>query len=255
MHTPEFGFERELRNVVAHSRNLGVDYSIAVDSDYGVWDEFANHYWPAVYIADAEGRIRYHQYGEGEYARTEMVIQQLLVDAGARDIDQGLVMVDPRGLEVAADWHSLRSPETYLGYDQSSGFVSEDAAYYDRPHVYDAATRLLPNTWDLSGDWTQGRHAAVLNAPGGRIWFSFHARDVNLVMGPATAGAAIPFRVSLDGHAVHGAHGSDVDVDGSGVVNDQNTHQLIRQSERITERVLEIEFLEAGVEAYCFTFG
>jgi len=255
VHTPEFGFERDLRNVRAQSRNLGVDYPIAVDSDYGVWDEFANHYWPAVYLADAEGRIRFHHFGDGEYARTEMVIQQLLVDAGAQDLDLDLVMVEPRGLEVAADWRSLRSPETYLGYGQSSGFVSEHAAYYDLPHVYEGATRLLPNTWDLSGDWSLAQHAAVLNESGGRISLSFHARDVNLVMGPATAGAAIPFQVSLDGRAVDGAHGTDVDADGRGVVEDQNTYQLIRQSERITDRVFEIEFLEAGVEAYCFTFG
>jgi thiol-disulfide isomerase/thioredoxin len=255
VHTPEFGFERDLRNVVARSAKLGVKYPIAVDSDYGVWDAFANHYWPAVYLADAEGRIRYHHFGEGEYARTEMVIQQLLVDAGARDVDMDLVMVDPAGLEVAADWSSLRSPETYLGYGQSSGFASEDAEFYDRPHVYDGARGLPLNSWDLTGDWTVARHAAVLNEPGGRISFAFHARDVNLVMGPAIAGASVPFRVSLDGAAVADAQGSDVDADGRGVVTDQNTYQLIRQSGRIADRVVEIEFLEAGVEAYCFTFG
>ena len=255
VHTPEFGFERDLRNVVPQSANLGVRYPIAVDSDYGVWDEFANHYWPAVYIADADGRLRYHHFGEGEYARTEMVIQQLLVDAGARDLDMDLVMVEPQGLEVAADWRSLQSPETYLGYGQSNGFVSEQSAYYDRPHPYEGTTRLRTNTWDLSGDWTLARHAAVLNEPGGRISFGFHARDVNLVMGPSTAGAAIPFRVSLDGASVEDVHGTGVGADGRGVVEDQNTCQLIRQSERVTDRVFEIEFLEAGVEAYCFTFG
>ena len=215
VHTPEFGFERDLRNVVAQSSNLGVHYPIAVDSDYGVWNEFANHYWPAVYIADAEGKLRYHHFGEGEYARTEMVIQQLLVDAGAKDLDMDLVMVDPQGLEVAADWRSLRSPETYLGYGQSSGFVAEDSEFYDRSHVYEGARDLPLNSWDLTGDWTVAQHAAVLNEAGGRITFAFHARDVNLVMGPATAGASIPFRVSLDGHAVDGANGTDVDADGT----------------------------------------
>lgn len=255
VHTPEFGFERDLRNVTAQSANLGVRYPIAVDSDYGVWDEFANHYWPAVYLADSEGRIRYHHFGEGEYERTEMVIQQLLVDAGARDLDMDLAMVDPKGLEVAADWRSLRSPETYLGYGQSRGFAAEDAAYYDRPHVYEGARGLPLNSWDLSGDWTVARHAAVLNEAGGRISFAFHARDVNLVMGPATAGAAIPFRVRLAGRPIDGTQGSDVDAEGRGVVVDQNTYQLIRQSEGITDQVVEIEFLKAGVEAYCFTFG
>jgi len=255
VHTPEFGFERDLRNVVVQSSNLGVHYPIAVDSDYGVWNEFANHYWPAVYIADAEGKLRYHHFGEGEYARTEMVIQQLLVDAGAKDLDIDMVMVDPQGLEVAADWRSLRSPETYLGYGQSSGFAAEDSEFYDRSHVYEGARDLQVNSWNLTGDWTLAQHAAVLNEAGGRVAFAFHARDVNLVMGPVTAGASIPFRVSLDGHAVDGANGTDVDVDGRGVLTDQNTYQLIRQSGEIDDGIFEIEFLAAGAEVYCFTFG
>lgn len=255
VHTPEFGFEGDLRNVEAQTRNLGVRYPVAVDSDYGVWNEFANHYWPAIYLADANGRLRFHHFGEGEYAMTEMAIQQLLVEAGARNVDPDLVMIDPQGLEVAADWRSLRSPETYLGYRQSSGFVSEQEEYYDRPHVYGGSRRLVPNSWDLTGDWTVSSHAAVLNEGGGVISFAFHARDVNLVMGPPRAGASVPFRVTLDGHAVGGAGGTDVDADGRGVVEDQNTYQLIRQAERVADRVVEIEFLEAGVEAYCFTFG
>ncbi|WP_173923089.1 redoxin domain-containing protein [Agromyces sp. Marseille-P2726] len=255
VHTPEFGFEADLDNVTAQTRNLGVRYPVAVDSAYGVWDEFANHYWPAVYIADAQGRLRYHHFGEGEYAMTEMVIQQLLVDAGASDLDLDLVTVDPQGLEVAADWTSLRTPETYLGYGQSSGFVGEDAATYDRPHSYAATGRLLPNTWQLSGDWTHARHAAVLNEPGGRIAFRFHARDVNLVMGPVQSEASVPFRVTLDGRPVGESRGTDVDTDGRGAVADQNTYQLVRQLDRVTDRVFEIEFLDGGVEAYCFTFG
>ena len=255
VHTPEFGFEADLRNVMLQTRNLGVRYPVAVDSDYGVWNEFANHYWPAIYLADANGRLRFHHFGEGEYAMTEMAIQQLLVEAGARDVDTDLVMVEPQGLEVAADWRSLASPETYLGYRQSSGFVSEQSAYFDRPHVYAGGRRLLTNTWDLTGDWTVASHAAVLNEPGGRISFAFHARDVNLVMGPAQAGASVPFRVTLDGRPVGDAGGTDVDADGLGVVTEQNTYQLVRQAERVGDRVFEIEFLEAGVEAYCFTFG
>jgi thiol-disulfide isomerase/thioredoxin len=145
VHTPEFGFERNVDNIVAQSRTFGVDYPIAVDSDYGVWQAFANHFWPAVYIADIEGRIRHHHFGEGEYAQTEMVIQQLLLDAGAQDIDQDLVMVEPHGLEVAADWRTLQSPETYLGYGQSTGFASEDVAAFDKPHAYVAAARLPLN--------------------------------------------------------------------------------------------------------------
>jgi thiol-disulfide isomerase/thioredoxin len=255
VHTPEFGFERNLDNIVAHSRTFGVDYPIAIDSDYGVWRAFDNHFWPAVYIADGEGRIRHHHFGEGEYAQTEMVIQQLLLDAGAQDLDQELVMVEPRGLEVAADWRTLQSPETYLGYGQSTGFASEDSAAFDKPHVYAARARLPLNYWDLSGTWTVARHAAVLNEPGGRIAFQFHARDLNLVMGPPSRGSSIRFRVFLDGQIAESALGSDVEPDGSGVVRDQRTYQLIRQTARIDDRQFEIEFLDAGLEAYCFTFG
>jgi thiol-disulfide isomerase/thioredoxin len=255
VHTPEFGFERNLDNVVEQSRSLGVEYPVAIDSDYSVWRAFENHFWPAVYIADAEGRIRFHHFGEGEYAMTEMVIQQLLLDAGGSGFDQDLVIVEPRGLEVAADWRTLRSPETYLGYGQSSGFASRDVARFDAPHVYLVAGPLPLNAWDLSGTWVVARHAAVLNKPGGRIAFRFQARDVNLVMGPTARRASIPFQVSLDGRVPTGALGSDVASSGRGIVSDQRTYQLIRQSGQIAERTFEIEFLDAGAEAYCFTFG
>jgi thiol-disulfide isomerase/thioredoxin len=254
VHTPEFGFEHNIDNVVAQSRNLGVEYPIAVDNDYAVWGAFANHYWPAVYLADTEGRIRYHHFGEGEYAATEMAIQQLLMDAGVEGVDQDLVSVDPRGLEVAADWQTLRSPETYVGYGQSTGFASEEEAAFDEPHVY-ALEPLRLNQWALAGKWTVARHAGVLNEPGGRIAYRFQARDLNLVMGPASPEASAPFRVFLDGRPPEGAQGVDVSTDGRGIVNDQRTYQLIRQTGSVRERLFEIEFLDAGVEAYCFTFG
>jgi thiol-disulfide isomerase/thioredoxin len=255
VHTPEFGFEHDHANVTARTRALGVEYPVAIDDDYGVWGDFANHYWPAVYLADAQGRLRYHHFGEGEYARTEMMIQRLLVDAGAEDLDLNLVMVEPRGLEVAADWTWLRSPETYTGYGQSSGFASEDPAWFDRAHTYSGSRDLALNSWDLTGDWTVTRDAAVLNQPGGRIAFAFQARDVNLVMGPATADDRIPFRVLLDGRLVGEAHGVDVDAEGRGELTRQDTLQLVRQHERSGPRLFEIEFLEPGAEAYCFTFG
>jgi hypothetical protein len=255
VHTPEFGFERNLDNVVAQSRNLGVDYPIAVDSEYGVWSAFANHFWPAVYIADVDGRIRFHHFGEGEYAMSEMIIQQLLLDAGAEGIDQDLVDVEPRGLEVAADWRTLQSPETYVGYRQSTGFVQEDVARFDEAHAYAAPGRLPLNAWGLSGSWTVNRDAGIVNEAGGRIAFQFHARDLNLVMGPVSPGASVPFRVFLDGQLAADAHGTDVAPDGSGTVTDQRTYQLIRQPGAIADRRFEIEFLAAGAEAYCFTFG
>jgi thiol-disulfide isomerase/thioredoxin len=254
VHTPEFGFEHDVENVQSQVRELGVDYPVAVDNDYGVWTAFANHYWPAVYIADPEGRIRYHHFGEGEYAMTEMVIQQLLMDAGDGGIDEDLVSVDPRGLEVAADWQTLRSSETYVGYGQSSGFASADVAAFDEAHAY-ALAPLRLNQWGLSGTWTVARHAALSHETGGRVAFRFQARDLNLVMGPAVRGAPAAFRVLLDGEPPSAASGTDVKADGGGLLRDQKTYQLIRQSGPIADRLFEIEFLDAGAEVYCFTFG
>jgi thiol-disulfide isomerase/thioredoxin len=255
VHTPEFGFEHDVGNVAAAARALGVGYPIALDNDYAVWGAFANHAWPAVYVADAEGRIRFHHLGEGEYAATEMALQQLLLDAGAAGLEQDLVLVEPRGLEVAADWRTLRSPETYAGYGQGTGFAQEDVARYDEPAAYAAPARLPLNAWGLGGTWTVARHAAVANAPGGRVAFQFHARDLNLVMGPAPGGASVPFRVTLDGQPADGAYGVDVDAGGRGTADGQRTYQLIRQTGPIADRRFEIELGEAGVEVYCFTFG
>ncbi|MEN2736468.1 redoxin domain-containing protein [Microbacterium sp. X-17] len=254
VHTPEFGFEHDLPTVTDRVRQLGIEYPVAVDSDYGVWGDFDNHYWPALYVADADGRLRYHRFGEGEYAMTEMVLQELLRDAGA-DLDGSLIMPDARGLEVAADWPTLRSPETYLGYGQSSGFVSEDAGLYDLSSVYPGGARLTLNEWDLTGRWTQTRAAAVSGGADGRVSFAFHARDVNLVMGPAAGRGAVPFRVLLDGRPPGEAHGTDIDAAGNGVLDQQNTYQLIRQPGPIATRLVELVFPDGGAEAYCFTFG
>jgi thiol-disulfide isomerase/thioredoxin len=255
VHTPEFGFEHDLANVTREVAGLDVAFPVAVDDDYGVWRAFANHFWPAIYLSDAGGRLRHHHFGEGEYAQTEMVIQQLLLDAGATDLDTSLVEVDPGGLEVAADWRTLRSPETYLGYLQASGFASGDRAAYDRPRAYVADPHLPLNAWDLTGTWNVARHASIATEPGGRIAFQFAARDVNLVMGPAATSTSVRFRVFLDGRLAEGAFGTDVGPDGTGVVDRQTTYQLIRQPGSIRERRFEIEFLEGGAEAYCFTFG
>ena len=255
VHTPEFDFERDRQNITDQLSALGIEYPVAIDTQYGVWEEFANHYWPAVYLADHKGRIRYHHFGEGDYAATEMLIKQLLVDAGATGLDPDLVEVTPQGLEAPAEWQTLRSPETYLGYGQSSGFASEDPRLFDRPHRYDGEGAVSLNSWDLMGDWTVARQACVSNDAPGRIAFRFHARDVNLVMAPATADAAIPFRVYLGGEVVGAAHGSDVDASGHGVLRRPNTYQLVRQSGPVADQLVEIEFLDRGVEAYCVTFG
>ena len=255
VHTPEFGFERDVDNITVMAREFGVEYPIAIDSDYGVWRAFDNHYWPAAYLADAEGRVRYHHFGEGEYAAIEMAIQALLLEAGASGIDQDLVMVEPTGLEVAADWRTLRTPETYLGYRQASGFAQEESARFGEQASYNPPGFLPLNAWGLTGAWTVAAHASVSHEPGARVAFRFHARDVNLVMGPLEKGASIPFRVFLDGQPATGAAGTDLDDGARGTLDRQRTYQLVRQTGAIGERTIEIEFEAPGAEAYCFTFG
>jgi thiol-disulfide isomerase/thioredoxin len=254
VHTPEFSFEKNLDNIRREAKNLGVEYPIAVDSDYAVWEAFNNHYWPALYFADAEGNIRHHHFGEGEYEQSEMILQRLLIEAGG-EVGDEVVSVKPQGLEVAADWGSLKTPETYVGYGQAAGFASPGGFRWDAAHVYELAPQWRLNQWGLSGDWTVKREFAVLNQANGRVACCFHARDVNLVMGPTTQGISIPFRVFIDGKSAGAVHGADVDTEGNGTLGEQRTYQLVRQAKPIADRLFEIEFLEAGAEAYCFTFG
>jgi thiol-disulfide isomerase/thioredoxin len=255
VHTPEFPFERDVDNVRQAAKDLRVEYPIALDSDYAVWQAFDNHYWPAVYIADAQGRIRHHQFGEGGYADQERVVQRLLRDAGAEGVGDDLVSVADDGLEAQADWANLGSPETYLGYGQAQNFASTGDVELDEPHAYVAPDSLKLNQWALTGDWTIERGASVLNRADGRIAFRFHARDVNLVMGPRPRDASVPFRVLVDGEAPGDAHGLDVDEQGGGTLSQQRLYQLVREPRSITDRTFEVTFLEPGAEAYCFTFG
>jgi thiol-disulfide isomerase/thioredoxin len=255
VHTPEFPFERDVDNVREAAKDMRVGYPIAIDSDYMVWRAFGNQYWPAVYIADAQGRIRHHQFGEGGYAESEMVIQQLLRDAGLSAGGDELVSITPDGFEAQADWANLQSPETYLGYEQGRNFASPGGVGFDEPRAYAAPDTLRLNEWALSGDWTVARGASVLNRADGRIAFRCHARDVHLVMGPRERGAPVTFRVLVDGEPPGDAHGLDVDEQGHGTVAQQRLHQLIRERGSITDRTFEITFPAAGVEAYCFTFG
>jgi Thioredoxin like C-terminal domain len=234
---------------------MRVEYPIALDSDYGVWRAFDNHYWPAVYIADVEGRIRHHQFGEGGYEECETIIQQLLREAGREGVGDGFVSVADDGFEAQADWATLESPETYLGYEQAQNFASPGGAALDEPRSYVAPDRLGLNQWALSGDWAIERGASVLNEADGRIAFRFHARDVHLVMGPREPGTTLPFRVRVDGDPPGAAHGLDIDEDGRGTLAQQRLYQLIREPDPITDRTFEITFLEPGVEAYAFTFG
>jgi thiol-disulfide isomerase/thioredoxin len=225
-HTPEFSFEHDIDGVRQAVKEREIDYPVAVDSDYEIWSAFANQYWPALYFLDANGAIRDEHFGEGRYEQSERVIQQLL------GVERDLVSVEGVGVEAAADWDHLRTPETYLGYER----------------------RGQTEGWALNGEWTTGRENVVLDQAGGSIAFRFHARDANLVMS-TRAGAPIPFRVLLDGEAPGPSHGVDVDADGNGTLREGRMYQLVRQPGAIRERTLEITFLELGAEAYSFTFG
>jgi thiol-disulfide isomerase/thioredoxin len=255
VHTPEFPFEKDIDNVRRAAKDMRVDYPIATDNDYAVWRAFKNDYWPALYFIDAQGHIRHHHFGEGDYEQSERVIQQLLAEAGNGGVDRGLVSVDARGPEVAADWDNLKSAENYVGYERTENFASRGDAVAGKPHVYTVPARLRLNGWALAGDWTLEKGFTVLNKPNGRIAYRFHARDLHLVMGPATPGTSVRFRVLVDGHAPRADHGVDVDEQGNGTVAEQRLYQLIRQQGTIADRQFEIEFLDPGVQAFAFTFG
>jgi thiol-disulfide isomerase/thioredoxin len=255
VHTPEFGFEHDLDNVRRAVKDLGVDYPVAVDSDYAIWNAFSNHYWPAFYFVDAQGQIRHHRFGEGDYEQSEMILQQLLTEAGSGGTDQELTSVDARGVEAAADWASLRSPENYLGYERTDNFVAPNGSILDTRYDYAVPTRLRLNHWALAGAWTVQRGAVALHQAGGRILYRFHARDLHLVMGPAARETPVRFYVRMDGQPPGAAHGTDVDDQGNGTVTEPRLYQLIRQPGPVSERTFEITFLDPGVQAYAFTFG
>ncbi|MGD0700811.1 MAG: thioredoxin family protein [Trebonia sp.] len=255
VHTPEFTFERDLDNILRAVADRDIDYPVAVDSDYAVWTAFANHYWPALYFADAQGRIRHHHFGEGEYQQSEMVIQQLLAEAGSAGWEQGPVPVDAPGAEAPADWADLRSAENYTGYQRTEGFASPGGAVPGKPHAYRRPDRLRLNQWALDGDWTIAEEAATLNEAGGQISCRFHARDLHLVMGPAAPATPTRFRVLIDGQPPGAAHGADIDREGNGTVTEPRLHQLIRQPGAINDATFEITFADPGAQAYVFTFG
>jgi hypothetical protein len=252
--TPEFEFEGDLDNVSRALKAMDVRYPVVVDNDYAVWQAFDNHYWPALYFVDSQGRIRHHHFGEGEYEESEMVLQTLLREAGA-DVEQGLVRIEPVGVEAAADWTSLGSPESYLGYERAVGFASPGGARPDEGHVYAAPAEMRRNQWALSGDWRIGLVPTHLDEPGGSVSYQFHARDLHLVMGPPVGHPSVRFRVRLNGEPPGRAHGFDVDENGDGTADYQRMYQLIRQAGPIGDRRFEIEFLAADVEAFVFTFG
>jgi thiol-disulfide isomerase/thioredoxin len=255
VHSPEFAFEKNVEAVRRAVAAMRIHYPVAVDSDLAVWDAFRNGYWPALYFIDHRGSIRRHHFGEGEYDRSERFIQTLLAEAGVGSGRQDLVRIEPSGVEADADWGNLRSQENYVGYARTQNFASPGGVVPDARHVYAAPARLGLNDWALSGAWTVRGQPVSLDAPNGRIAYRFHARDLHLVMGPAAPGTSVRFRVRVDGNPPGEAHGLDVDAAGDGTATEQRLYQLVRQPKPITDRLFEIEFLDAGVEAFSFTFG
>jgi len=248
VHTPEFSFEHDIDLVRQANQERGIDYPVAQDNDYAVWDAFANNYWPALYFIDREGIIRDHHFGEGRYEQSERIIQRLL------GVERDLVSVEGVGVEAEADWDHLQTPETYLGYGRGESFASPGGVAYDERRPYERPERLRLNQWALDGEWTVGSEKVALDHAGGSIAYRFHARDAHLVLF-AGARAPIPFRVLLDGDAPGPAHGVDIDEGGNGVLGEGRLYQLVREPDTVRERTLEISFLEPGAEAYVFTFG
>jgi cytochrome c biogenesis protein CcdA/thiol-disulfide isomerase/thioredoxin len=255
VHAPEFAFERDVGNVTKAMKDLGINYPVAIDNDFKVWRAFNNEYWPAHYFADAQGRIRYHHFGEGEYAESERVIQQLLREAGAAKVADGLINASAEGVQLAPDMNEVQSPETYVGYQRAEHFIPETSLVPDKVSAYSASSQLALNDWSLGGQWNVGSERATSSAPASRIVYRFHARDLHLVLGPGTHGKPVRFKVLIDGKAPGDAHGTDVAPDGSGSVTGQRLYQLVRQTGGVTDRTFSIEFLDPGVSAYAFTFG
>jgi hypothetical protein len=248
VHTPEFSFEHDVGGVARATRERSIGYPVAIDNEYAVWRAFANHYWPALYFVDAQGVIRHDHFGEGRYEQSERVIQRLL------GVERELVRVEGLGVEAQADWGSLRTPETYVGHRRAAHFASPHGAAPGERRAYALPERLRPNHWALVGEWTIGAERALLDRADGAIAIRFEARDAHLVMASA-ARDPIPFRVLLDGRAPGPSHGVDVNADGMGILRHGRLYQLVRQHDAVRRRTLEITFLEAGAEAYAFTFG
>jgi len=255
VHAPEFAFEKRIGNVQKALRDFAITYPVAIDNDFRIWRAFGNSYWPAFYIADATGRIRHHQFGEGGYEQTERVIQDLLAEAaGRRDEDGRLVNPAGQGAQAPADLGEVRSGETYVGYRQATNFASPERDGIDRPQDYTIGALRL-NRWGLSGNWTVGAEQARLNRAGGAIVYRFRARDLHLILGPVQDGKPVRFQVTVDGMAPGPDHGTDTDAEGYGTVSETKLYQLVRQAGAVRERTFELRFLDPGVDAYAFTFG
>ena len=255
VHTPEFSFEHDPTNVDNAVRTLNVTFPVAIDSKIRIWQSFNNEAWPAQYLVDTKGRIRYHHFGEGEYGEIERVIQELLKENGATGLASGTTSLSGVGIEAAPDWTDERSPETYIGYGQAQNFASPEKVHKDSIQIFSAPEKLSLNHWGLSGSWNVNVESAVLQAASGKIVFRFHSRDLNLVLAPAQDGKPVRFVVRLDGAAPGENLGVDTAPDGSSKIRQPRLYQLIRQKGPIVDRTFEIEFLDLGAHAFDFTFG
>jgi thiol-disulfide isomerase/thioredoxin len=255
VHTPEFDVEKQMPNVQRAVKKFGITYPVALDSDYKIWNAFHNEYWPAHYLIDTKGKVRYEHFGEGDYERSQQWIQELLNEANPKSMPAGVVTVDGQGAQAAADISDVRSQETYIGYARADNFASPGGIKRDADYSYSEPAHLRLNEWSFSGQWLDQKQAAVLKAPGGKITFRFHARDLHLVLGPGTQGRSIRYRVTLDGRVPGPDHGLDIDGQGNGIVTDDRLYQLIRQNGPVTDHTFVIEFLDPGVQAFSFTFG
>ncbi|MFA6113029.1 MAG: redoxin family protein [Sphingomonas sp.] len=256
VHTPEFGFEKDVANVRTALAALGVSYPVVLDSDFAIWRAFGNQGWPGFYFIGADGRVRDQRLGEGEYGKSEQVIRTLLAEVGTAP---GTAPVSDEvggaGPEAAPDWAHLGSPETYIGHRQARNFVSPGGFFRDTSHVYGAASSLSRNQWSLAGAWSVGGEFATLDRAGGRIAYRFHARDLHMVLAPGASGQPVRFRITIDGAPAGANGGVDVDAEGRGTVRAARMYQLVRQIGPVQDRSFEIEFLDPGVRAYVFTFG
>jgi hypothetical protein len=255
VHTPEFSFEYNRDNIKNAIKEMGINYPIAIDSDYEIWRSFQNNYWPALYLIDAKGKIRYQKFGEGDYLESELKIQQLLKEISPGNSPTPPADLKPDGFEAAADWKTLKSPENYVGYRSTQGFTSPGGMIPDKQTLYTLPENLELNQWALSGEWTIEKEKIRLNGEQGKIIYRFHARDINLIMATGTKAAALKFRVLIDGKPPGSAHGLDIDANGNGTVTKPRMYQLIRQQGPITDHYFQIEFSEPKVEVYDFTFG
>lgn len=256
--TPEFGFEHKLDNVKLAIQKYGITFPVALDANYTIWNAFHNEFWPADYLIGPDGRVRYEHFGEGNYAEFEGLIQSLLRERDEQKksaVPEGVVSVLGHGAEAPGDFAQLDSPETYIGYARAARFASPGGLHQDAKHSYTLPPSLALNQWGFRGVWTDHPQVAVLNSPTGEIAFHFHARDLNLVLGPTKNGKPVRFRITIDGHAPGADHGVDVDAEGNGVVREYRLYQLVRQREGVHDQTFRIEFLEPGVQAFSFTFG